>query len=94
MHGINLPTVTVILTPALLRLFPTAEARSRVSAASVDHMLDELDKRWPGIRDRIADTSPAIRRHITVFVDGERARLDTPLRDDGTVYILTAVSGG
>ena len=94
MHGINLPTVTVILTPALLRLFPTAEARSRVSAVSVDHMLDELDKRWPGIRDRIADTSPAIRRHITVFVDGERARLDTPLRDDGTVYILTAVSGG
>lgn len=94
MRGANVPTVTVVLTPALLRLFPTADARSQVRAATVDHLLDELNARWPGMRDRLADTSPAIRRHITIFVDGARAHLRTPLADNGEVYVLTAVSGG
>jgi molybdopterin converting factor small subunit len=35
-----------------------------------------------------------VRRHINIFVDGERATLDTPLRDGVKVYVLTAISGG
>ena len=35
--------------------------------------IDALDARWPGMRDRLCDSTPAIRRHINVFVDGERA---------------------
>lgn len=42
-------------------------------------LLDALDARWPGMRDRLCDSTPAIRRHLNVFVDGRRARLDTPL---------------
>ncbi len=40
-------------------------------------LMDELDARWPGMRDRLCDTSPAVRRHINVFVDGKRAKLET-----------------
>ncbi len=57
-------------------------------------MLDGLDARWPGMRDRICDSTPAIRRHINVFVDGKRATLDTPLQPGADVFILTAISGG
>ena len=46
------------------------------------------------MRDRICDSRPAIRRHMNVFVDGERAPLDAPLREGSTVVVLTAVSGG
>ena len=46
------------------------------------------------MRDRLCDTTPAIRRHINVFVEGKRARLDTRLAPGADVYILTAVSGG
>lgn len=88
------PTVTVHLTAGLTRLFPGCEARLAVNAATVAELLDELDKSWPGMRDRVRDSTPAIRRHISVFVDGERARLDTALTEGGTVYILTAMSGG
>lgn len=88
------PRVEVVLPGALLRLFPEAEQRCEVRAASVDQMLDALNERWPGMRDRLADTSPAVRRHISIFVDGERARLDTGLRDGMVVYVLTAMSGG
>jgi sulfur-carrier protein len=87
-------SVTVILPPALMRLFPGCEARLQVAAATVGEMLDGLDDRWPGMRDRLRDTTPQIRRHISVFVDGRRAKLDTALPAGATVYVLTMVSGG
>jgi molybdopterin synthase sulfur carrier subunit len=92
--AITAPTVTVVLTPALLRLFPGCESRVALAAPTVDAMLDALDARWPGMRDRLRDTRPAIRRHISVFVDGHRAKLDTPLREGAMVYVLTSISGG
>lgn len=90
----NLPTVTVILPAVLMDLFPGSERRLEITAATVADLLDALDERWPGMRDRVRDSTPAIRRHINVFVDGERARLDTPLSHGGKVYIFTAMSGG
>ena len=57
-------------------------------------MIDELDARWPGMRDRLCDSTPAIRRHINIFIDGERARLDTRIKPGTEVFILTAISGG
>jgi molybdopterin synthase sulfur carrier subunit len=88
------PSVTVSLARALLVLFPEAPTEVEVRGASVRAVVDALDARWPGMRDRICDTTPAIRRHINVFVDGRRARLDTPLCDGIKIYVLTAISGG
>jgi molybdopterin converting factor small subunit len=75
-------------------MFPHAERRVEVSAATVDAMIDALEARWPGMRDCICDSSPAIRRHINIFVEGRRASLATPLRAGADVFILTAISGG
>ena len=86
--------VTVLLPPALVALFPGAERQPTVSAASVREAIDALDARWPGMRDRLCDARPAIRRHINVFVDGDRAGLDTPLAPGAEVFVMTAVSGG
>ncbi|MCG8693697.1 MAG: MoaD/ThiS family protein [Minwuiales bacterium] len=88
------PTVTVVLPSALRALFPEAPAETTVSAATVSDLLDALDARWPGMRDRVRDSTPAIRRHMKVFVDGERASLDTRLSPGAEVFILTAISGG
>jgi molybdopterin converting factor small subunit len=86
--------VIVWLAPPLVRLFPDAERRVTLAAATVGEMIDALNARWPGMRDRICDSTPAIRRHINIFVDGERATLATPLAPDAEVYVLTAISGG
>ena len=88
------PRVTVWLPPALLRLFPDASDRVEVEAASIHEMMDELDARWPGIRGRLCDERPAIRRHINVFVDGRRTVLDDLVAPGSEVYIFTAMSGG
>jgi molybdopterin converting factor small subunit len=86
--------VLVRLPALLVGMFPGADRRVRLPARSVAEMVDELDARWPGMRDRICDTRPAIRRHINVFVDGRRASLDTPLKAGADVFVLTAISGG
>jgi molybdopterin synthase sulfur carrier subunit len=84
----------VRLSPTLVRLFPDASSRVALAAATVAELIDALDAQWPGMRDRICDSSPAIRRHMNVFVDGRRATLLTPLRPGADVFILTAISGG
>lgn len=86
--------VTVKLAGALVDLFPGSSREVEVYAGSVREMIDVLDRRWPGMRHRICDTRPAIRRHMNVFVDGARAGLDTPLAPGTEVFVLTAISGG
>ena len=86
--------VLVVLPRILVTLFPGAVREVAVSAASVRDAIDALDARWPGMRDRLCDSRPAIRRHINVFVDGDKATLDTPLAPGTEVVIMTAISGG
>src|SRR5262249_44718625 len=88
------PPVLVPLPPLLVNLFPDAERRVALSVDTVDEMIDALDARWPGMRDRLCDSTPAIRRHINVFVAGSRATLATRLSPGADVFILTAISGG
>lgn len=86
--------ITVSLPAALVRLFPGARDQVEMVASNVGKMIDELDRRWPGMKDRLSDSTPAIRKHLNIFVEGRRAKLDTPLKANGKVTILTAMSGG
>lgn len=88
------PLVTVHLPEALVRLFPGSVRRVELRAATVAEAVEALNARWPGMRDRLCDSTPRVRRHINVFVAGERARLDTPLAPGTEVTIMTAIRGG
>ena len=89
-----LPPVVVTLPAVLARLFPGCVRRVELSASTVDEVIDALDSRWPGMRDRVCDSTPRIRRHINIFVEGERATLQTRLAPGAEVMIMTAISGG
>ncbi|HET9615337.1 MAG TPA: MoaD/ThiS family protein [Candidatus Limnocylindrales bacterium] len=86
--------VTVILPRSLVAMIPGTSRSTAVEAASVAEAIDRLEERTPGLRNRIVDSGPSIRTHINVFVDGERAALDTPVGPNATVHIIPAVSGG
>lgn len=86
--------VLVRLPAHLVTLFPGAERLVALRAQSVGELMDGLDALWPGMRERLCDESPAIRRHINVFVEGRRARLSTALAPGADVFIITAISGG
>jgi molybdopterin converting factor small subunit len=75
-------------------LFPGLPRRLELEAPTVDQALDRLDERWPGFRDRICEPGHGIRQHIHVYVDGERAGLETELEARSRVDVITAISGG
>ena len=86
MAEVHLPTT-------LMPLFPGLERRVNVDAPTVTAALDELNERWPGLRDRLCEPG-SIRMHIHVYVDGERAQLDTPIGERDRVDVIAAISGG
>jgi molybdopterin synthase sulfur carrier subunit len=85
---------TILLPRSLVSLIPAAPRRCEVEATSVAEAIDRLDEVAPGIRNRLVDAGPTIRRHINVFVDGVPASLATPLEPESVLHVIPAVSGG
>jgi molybdopterin converting factor small subunit len=84
----------VVLPTALTSLFGDLPRHVQVEAPTVDGAIDELEQRWPGLRDRLCEPGPALRRHIHVYVDQERAALETPIDERSHVNVIAAISGG
>ena len=87
----------VSFTRHLSRFFPTLEA-CEVPGATVRDVIDELERRHPGLAHYVIDETGRLRRHVNVFVGEEpvrdRARLSDALAPDARVFILQALSGG
>jgi sulfur-carrier protein len=75
-------------------LFVDLPRRVDVDAATVDEAIDRLDERWPGLRDMLCEPGPKLRPHIHVYVDRERAELDTELGAASRIDVIAAISGG
>ena len=62
---------------------------------TLDDLLRDLDRQYPGIRFRMIDEQDTVRAHIKLFVNGELERsLDTTLTDKDSIIIVAALSGG
>ena len=86
--------VEVHLPPTLRPLFPGMTRTERVDAATVDDALQQLEKRYPGLRDRVCEPGPRLRPHINVYVNRERGDLTSPLPPQARVDVIAAISGG
>jgi molybdopterin converting factor small subunit len=84
----------VHLPRSLAALFPGVERRVAARGATVLEVVRDVDRQVPGLANRILDAGPVIRTHLNVFVDGERASVDTPVRPGAQVHVIPAVSGG
>jgi molybdopterin converting factor small subunit len=84
----------VHLPATLPPLFPGLPRHLELDAATVVEAIEQLEERWPGLRDRLCEPGPALRRHINVYVDKERGDLETPLGPSSRLDVIAAVSGG
>ena len=87
MADLHLPTT-------LLPLFRDLPRTLEVEAATVDEAIARLEERWPGVRDRLCEPGPALRPHINVYVDRERAELGTAVDAGSRIDVIAAISGG
>jgi sulfur-carrier protein len=84
----------VRLPSTLGPLFPGLPRHLDVQAATISDVIDHLEREWPGIRDRLCEPGPTLRLHIHVYVNGERAKIDTPVAEQSRVDVIAAISGG
>jgi molybdopterin synthase sulfur carrier subunit len=69
-------------------------AEHLIEAETVNDALRELQRSEPSVEGWILDERGMVRRHINVFVNGERAGEDEPVGPDDRIEILPAISGG
>lgn len=84
----------VHLPGTLPPLFRDLPRRIDVDAATVGEAIAQLDERWPGLRDRLCAGGTELRPHIHVYVDRERAALETALAPGSRLDVIAAISGG
>lgn len=84
--------------PTPLRRHTSGASQVSVDAATVREVIADLERRYPGIRERLCEDSGEVRRFVNVFVGDEDIRflqgLDTPTPEGAQVSIIPAVAGG
>ena len=84
-----------VAIPSQLIAYTDGATRVEAEGATVAHVLDDLDRRYPGLKFRVVDEQDRIRRHMRIFVGQDEAKAVTvPVRDGGEVLIFGALSGG
>ena len=86
----------IIWIPPLLQKFTNGENQIEIDGNSIRQVIEELEKRYPGIKPRICDSEGKIRTEIAVAVDGEVAQtgVRTPVDPRSEIHFLPALSGG
>ncbi len=87
--------MTRVAIPSQLTAYTGGATRVEAEGDTVAAMLDDLDRRFPGLKFRVVDEQDRIRRHMRVFVgQTEAKRLDVPVGVADELLIFGALSGG
>ena len=89
---------TKVRIPTPLRKLTNNEEVIEVSAPTIEAAIDELQTRYPGIRERLLDENGGVRRFVNVYVNEEDIRFlqnqQTKLKDGDEISIIPAIAGG
>ena len=84
--------------PTPLRKLTGGAESVTASGATIAAIVEDLERRHPGLKDRICDPEGKVRRFVNVYVNGDDIRfqsnLDTPVKDGDEISIVPAIAGG
>lgn len=81
--------------PTPLRSYTNNASVVEAEGATVDELLSDLDRQFPGFRFRMVDEQHRLRPHMKVFLGNDLTRdLSTPLDGVPDVTLMQALSGG
>lgn len=87
---------TVFFTSHLRRFVPTNGIRC--ADRTVQDALQTICREHPAVHGYIFDDQGRLRRHVSVFIGGDRLTwrdsLDVPVGDGAEIYVMQALSGG
>jgi sulfur-carrier protein len=84
--------------PSPLRSLTGGAELVEVEASDLASLIDGLESRHQGIKDRLCDAEGRLRRYVRIFVNDEDVRTlqdhATVLKPGDTVAIVPAIAGG
>jgi molybdopterin synthase sulfur carrier subunit len=91
-----MPVTVRIPTP--LRRMTGGAGEVSAKGKDVAELLGDLERQFPGLRERLVEESGELRRFINIYVNQEDVRFlsgqETALKDGDEVSLVPALSGG
>lgn len=89
---------TKVKIPTPLRKLTKEQAEVDAAGSTIRDIVDDLEKQFPGFKERMCDDKGDLRRFVNVYVGEEDIRfldgLDTKIPEGETISIIPAVAGG
>ncbi|MBI3753379.1 MAG: MoaD/ThiS family protein [Deltaproteobacteria bacterium] len=84
--------------PTPLRKLTNGKDEVAADGKNVKEVIDDLEKNYPGLKERICEGDGKLRRFVNVYVNDEDIRfknsIDTELKANDEVSIIPAIAGG
>lgn len=88
---------TTVRIPTPLRTLTQGNDEVKAAGATVGDVIEDLEKKYPGVRDRLLDAK-GVRRFVNIYVGEEDIRfldgLKTQLKAGDQISIVPAIAGG
>jgi len=86
--------MAVVILRAPLKDMAGGNRELKLDGSDVRSIVRSLEADWPKTAGWILDDRGSVRRHVNVFLNGERVREDAPVGPDDTLHILGSITGG
>ncbi len=84
--------------PTPLRKITKDHDEVSADGATVAEIIDDLEKNYPGLKDRICEDDGNLRRFVNLYLNDEDIRfkdnLKTTVADNDELSIIPAIAGG
>ena len=88
----------VVRIPTPLQKLTGDKPEVTASGATVQELIQDMDRQFPGLKDRLCDPGGKLRRFVNVYVNEEDIRFlkqeATPIKDGDEISIIPAIAGG
>jgi molybdopterin synthase sulfur carrier subunit len=89
--------ITIRIPTPLRKLTNNAEI-VEVTGGTIGELIEELEQKHPGMKDRLCDETGAVRRFVNIFLNDEDIRFladkETAVKEGDEVSIVPAIAGG
>ena len=90
--------MATVRIPTPLRKLTNGKEEVAAAGTTIGQIIADLEKNYPGIKDRLCDEEGQVRRFVNIFANDEDIRflqnLDTPVKDSDEISIVPAIAGG
>ena len=90
--------MATVRIPTPLRKLTHNQEEVAAAGATIGALIADLEKNYPGIKERLCDEKGQVRRFVNIFQNDEDIsflqNLDTPVKDTDEISIIPAIAGG